>query len=426
MKEWFNAWKNQDHTVKDYRKYFKPVLCYLEGAWTTETTGNIDEPFSSDRHFVDAKTWFDLQEKIRFTSYSGRKDNFENFAFLPTTIMNVTEDGTAQLAQWNYRIVCHPVNRDIPLNRLRVVDDLHLRINNRRTYEEQFNSRSARFQLNPADIDEWKDAIYTAKSGLLDEIMSEIPGKDNYRANLVDEAFGLPVYHIKSTSTKKLNAGFYHRWYKVNRRGAMGLQDRHRGFADENLFMAMNTQAKVAGMTLKDRCRWKNGKKSCPVYEQRWSYAIPLELIFLTPLNKWNPYKLEYKGDSKSEEAKTVTAKGRNGRESSPFDGTHSKLYYLTPNEFFTGGEQGRDAADTTRYSVFVLDKNGKKRRVRASGIRVFLPNIKDVGTLRQRYPIAPVHGEGSSVWKELGAVKDLLLQSKTYSKLFREPIRSP
>ena len=29
MREWFKAWKTQD-----YRKYFKPVLCYLEGAWT--------------------------------------------------------------------------------------------------------------------------------------------------------------------------------------------------------------------------------------------------------------------------------------------------------------------------------------------------------------------------------------------------------
>ena len=36
MREWFKAWRDSDHTVRDYRKYFKPVLCYLEGAWTTK------------------------------------------------------------------------------------------------------------------------------------------------------------------------------------------------------------------------------------------------------------------------------------------------------------------------------------------------------------------------------------------------------
>ncbi|KAJ7378067.1 hypothetical protein OS493_024729 [Desmophyllum pertusum] len=72
MREWFKAWKSQDHTVRDYRKYFKPVLCYLEGVWGTASK-DIDEPFESDRHFIDANSWFDLQEKIRFTSYTGRK-----------------------------------------------------------------------------------------------------------------------------------------------------------------------------------------------------------------------------------------------------------------------------------------------------------------------------------------------------------------
>ena len=66
MREWFKAWRDQDYSKRDYRKYFKPVLCYLEGAWINgDTKGDIEEPFPSDRHFVDAKNWFDLQEKIR-------------------------------------------------------------------------------------------------------------------------------------------------------------------------------------------------------------------------------------------------------------------------------------------------------------------------------------------------------------------------
>ena len=88
MREWFKAWKSQEYSVRNYRKYFKPVLCYLEGAWTTATK-DIDEPFESDRHFIVVKSWFDLQEKVRFTSYAGRKDNRENFSFLPMTIMEI-------------------------------------------------------------------------------------------------------------------------------------------------------------------------------------------------------------------------------------------------------------------------------------------------------------------------------------------------
>ena len=116
MREWFKAWKSQDYSVRDYRKYFKPVLCYLEGSWTT-ASDDIDEPFESDRHFLDAKTCFELQEKVRFTSYTGSKDNLENFSFLPTTIIDIINGTIPVFAQWNYRILCHPVSRDIPLNR---------------------------------------------------------------------------------------------------------------------------------------------------------------------------------------------------------------------------------------------------------------------------------------------------------------------
>jgi len=77
-----------DYSVRDYRKYFKPLLCYLEGAWIYPTD-QIEEPFESDRHFIDATSWFDLQEKVRFTSYSGRKDNLENYSYLPRAILGL-------------------------------------------------------------------------------------------------------------------------------------------------------------------------------------------------------------------------------------------------------------------------------------------------------------------------------------------------
>ena len=65
MKEWFKAWTTGDSSVRDYTKYFKPVLTYLEGAWTLgKKDGSIDEPFSSDRHHIDATSWLDLQDKV--------------------------------------------------------------------------------------------------------------------------------------------------------------------------------------------------------------------------------------------------------------------------------------------------------------------------------------------------------------------------
>ena len=90
---------------------------FIKGSWA-HSTNEIEEPFESDRHFVDAKSWLDLERKVRFTSYSGRKDNLENFAYLPTTILDLENETHPVFAQWNYRILCHPLKNDLPLNRL--------------------------------------------------------------------------------------------------------------------------------------------------------------------------------------------------------------------------------------------------------------------------------------------------------------------
>ena len=34
MREYFRAFMEQNITIKDYVDYFKPVLAYIEGAWT--------------------------------------------------------------------------------------------------------------------------------------------------------------------------------------------------------------------------------------------------------------------------------------------------------------------------------------------------------------------------------------------------------
>ena len=161
---------------------------------------------------------------------------------------------------------------------------------------------------------------------------------------------------------QKLNVAKYHRWFRVGAKGAMGTSTRHRGYADENLFMAMTTQPKVAGMSLHTCKKMQKGKKKCNYLKQKFSYAIPLEIIFMTPLSKWNPYNIEYKGAFNSQMGKTVEAGGRNGGKTKEkaYNGINSKRFYQTPVELFSGGEIGTDAADTTKNSVGVLDKKGK------------------------------------------------------------------
>merc|ERR1712179_141873 len=90
------------------------------------------------------------------------------------------------------------------------------------------------------------------RNGLLDKIMREIPGKDNYGAVLNDNSFGLSVLDVTQKNDTPLNTGYYHRWFKYEDKGAMGVKQVHRGFADQNLFVAQTTQPKIAEVKLKD------------------------------------------------------------------------------------------------------------------------------------------------------------------------------
>ena len=189
------------------------------------------------------------------------------FSFLPTTIMEIINGTIPVFAQWNYRISCHPLSCDVPLNRFRMVDEFHSRLPVRRKYEEQTNTRAARFQLNPRDHDIW-DERFAPYFTLLDKLMGEIPGKDNYQGNLTDEAFDLPAYTIDPEKSGKVNAAYYHRAFKVQARGAMGQSRRYRGCADQNLFVAMTTQPRVAGMKL-NTCKGPKRSPICKTVTQK-------------------------------------------------------------------------------------------------------------------------------------------------------------
>lgn len=194
MREWFKSWRDQDTSKRNYTQYFNPILCYLEGAWTTAER-NVDEPFSSDRHFIDAKTWMELHQKIMFTSYSGSKSILENLSFLPTKIIDFVNETLPVFAQWNYRILCHPLKKDVPLKRLRVIEDLSSRMMNERDIYRHKHSRGARFQLNSKDQEKFHDRPLNYE--FLDELMEEIPGKDNYQGNYFS------LFSLLTQSTKK-------------------------------------------------------------------------------------------------------------------------------------------------------------------------------------------------------------------------------
>lgn len=410
MKAWFEAFQNQDHSKRDYRKYFKPVLCYLEGGWTS-TASKIDEPFKSERHFVDAATWMELHEKARFMAYSGSKSLLENLSFLPTKIIGF-KDGVPVFAQWNYRILCHPIRKKISFKDLEIVDDMSSRMMTRYNIYRHTMSRGARFQLKSKNLNR---PFYGVDN--LDDIMEEIPGKDNYQGRLFDE--GVDAKVLNDDMTEK-DVSKYHRWYKVGGKDAMGTSNIHRGYSDNFLFTARTTQPKVVGMSIK-KCQDNRKQVNCRNLTQKWTYAIPLEIIFLTPLSKWNPYNLKYHGKYKP--GSKATFGGRNGQCSNgkQLDGTDSKHYYRTPDEFYSGSKQKTQADASVTYAC-VLDQQGVSRKVRAAGTYQMLPYIKDVGLIRQRYPIFPVHGEGSSVWKEVNAIREVVMDMKKHWQMLWDP----
>ena len=421
MREWFKAWRDQDHSVRDYREHFKPLLCYLEGAWFYPDHIPVDM-IHSDRHHIESTTFVHLLKKFKHTSDGGRKEPFENLAFLPRSVNRVV-NGTPEFAQWNYRVLCVPLKDDLPLSKFRVVDDLAPRMAIRQSFEDYSASLRARYQLMPYDKD--NDREGPAGYGLMDKLMAQVPGLDNYGGKLTDDSFGETAFEMSTEDgvPKPINSAYYNRWLMTETKGAAGLGYRHRGFTDDNLFVAHTTQSGVVP-TYHEACTGKGRQKTCEWQEQRFTYAIPLEVVYMTPLSEWNPYDIEYKGDKEDPRWEFVRKGGRDGRTTLPraYNGTNHVTFFQTPSEFFSGSETSTDPADTTgRGTTAVLDRNGEIKMMRDSGYRIQFPEIAGVGVLRQRYPIMSIHGEGGSVWKELEALKDIVLDFTDNQAMFRQ-----
>ena len=283
MREWFRAFAEQDTSLRDYRPYFRPVLCYLEGMWTY-VDEEIDESFDSSRHHIDAKTWYELEEKVRFFAYAGVKGTDENIAYLPRVILNVTADGVPTFVQWNYAILCQPLADDLPTNRLRIVDDLSARMRTKMSLSNYAKSRLARYQVNtddqPFDDGDAGSSNWKGRHRYLDELMYQVPGKNGPSGYFEDSGIEDYLFMETDDTDTPLNAAFYHRNYHVGAPDAMGDNMRYRGFADENLYMAMTDQPKVAGMNL-TVCE-TDDDTALPTFAPvnygcgRWSRVIPI------------------------------------------------------------------------------------------------------------------------------------------------------
>ena len=79
-----------------------------------------------------------------------------------------------------------------------------------------------------------------------------------------------------------------------------------------------------------------------------------------------------------------------------------------------------RDDADTgTNMRTGVLNSTGHLVEVAATGVHVILPRIHHVGMVRQRYPIANMDLDGNNIWKEVQALRHLVMNSDSYSNIF-------
>ncbi len=419
MKEYFRAWANQDESIRDYKPYFKPVLSYVEGWWGVDS--NFEEPFDSDRHKVAADSWGELYDRVRLLEQHGWKDRGENVPWLPSKMWGLKDGVAPQLARWNYRILAIPLKEDIELSRFIVEPDsqMQLAFTQPQTRDNIFKTRAARFKLNNY-IGSYKNHILKEPYGrrqysFIDDLMAQVPGLDNdvpdapFHDDIVyDPRLGNETAFEYSDRSRKLNSRFYNRYFSVSTKGAMGESRRRRGWNDDHLWVATTSQESVAAL------RGADGRLD------RKSYALPLEIIFTTPLTAWNPYNLTIHPDDTNGIPKL---NGRNGSLTNPryaYDGVERRNYYLTPVEFF--GDLSSDSpADTSVTPVGVISdadrgtpREGTVYKVAASGHWIHFPNIPGVeqtvpatsSRIRQRYPIAPARPTSKTLWQEIKALQ--------------------
>jgi hypothetical protein len=83
-----------DISIRDYRQYFQPVLCYVEGTWMKEDYSPENPTYQGYDSFALSLSFvseFNFR-KNRASFASGRKAPQEDLAFLPRILHDVVYD----------------------------------------------------------------------------------------------------------------------------------------------------------------------------------------------------------------------------------------------------------------------------------------------------------------------------------------------
>merc|ERR1712228_34720 len=286
--------------------------------------------------------------------------------------------------------------------------------------------RRARFELNKYINLNDKDGDHRWSPGrkrwnYLDYLMEQIPGKDNYPANITDELPDGTEQVIDYNTDEPINSGYYTRFYGLTGDDAMGSSKHRRSWNDRYLFAAKTTSTKVSPVEFDFEEEDENGNVVYHKTISRWSYAIPLEIIYQTPLSAWNPHGIEYKEKDNYDYTRSGSCGSNYDGVGTAFDGWAINNAYFTPASFFEGYSSS-DAADTAAENVCALDSNGVPQPVFASGHWVTFPEIGNgIGLVRQRYPIFPIHNGGSAAFKEIKAMQAVVLPED-----YDDPIQHP
>lgn len=395
LREYIKAFKHQNETIRPYKNFFKPVLCYLEGWWDSNVT-DIEDGFTSLRHKFAAKSWRELSDEAKADAFLGSDYSLDHEgASLPVSILGIDETTKLPIyAQWNYRVLCHPLPNDLPTAHIKPVEDLAYR------QRKKINAMSLHLYRGSRYIVDAMEEDGPQRKMTIDDLVATIPGLDNSPADLSETTFGR-----QDTG----NLGYYNRAYP-SEKDAMNARDELRGFSDGHMYVAMTTQERVAPLVVQ-ACP----DSTCKETKIRCSWMFPLEIIYVTPLQRWNPYNLPHS----TEKSWSTYAGNSDGRsESTAYLGTHERNFYRTPITFFDD-LRPTDVVDADSYGAarYIKDEAGVVYYNAASGPRAVLPHINGIGETRLRYPIAPLHEEGTGVWEEMDGFIDYLSQQFSYVK---------
>lgn len=338
------------------------TLAYLE-VWFEAYQETVSDTYDSFRHQQYVTTVGAALREVLKYNYGGYKNPTENVAFEPPVVRFLDESGRPVMARLRYRIAAVDVSELGDLRQALVpVDDW---------------AQSARTGRAPA---RFKIPEAANGPGMLDALMQKVPGLDGTGAVLT-ESYGTAV--IKEYGgAMPANAAYYRR-FNTGATDAANRNNFRRGFNDPTLFVAMTSRSEVCPMTVSGQT-W------------RFSYAMPLELILRTPLERWNPHAI----------AEVASVSGA-GTQASPYSGVNGNArFYRVPAAFYGTEMSFTDPADTGGSAAYVTAGNGQAVQVRAAGIHVALPSIPGVGSVRCRYPIYPVFHEGSHAQGQVEAMR--------------------